>query len=448
MLRALITNWPYIPGGEKKMASGLDCAVILVRTILVMFAPEDLPLQGQDDDDILNRYVWAFFDPRADSYERKLKKMRSAAYAELSRRMNARLPTFSDICRSQFMIDTIWNHPSGNFMLTHPVVVQGPGAPGGRIVRDRLDIARQGLLSWNGVAPSTVTELVNGVAQQGTDNDGNTTFVRLHDPWVLQVDLYKDGASNISLLDIWRFEADFSISELIPGSDDLYRFKQEKRCYAIMAIVRCRDKRHRGEDHIRIFDEIGEEVLPDMDAQVPPIWGWGIDEPIPAGERMHIFYRKVNSIDLPRPRERLSIVRIPYDRRVMMEDLALGPGSKETDEASPPGAATDVQGTVPDAVDKVGQSTQDKPIRTGPKADAQRGDGPIPTVPRAESTAQQTLVSDLQAEVRTLTGKVESLSNELLVKTGQLETQTRKVSDLQVELDTEKQASWQQRADL
>lgn len=101
--------------------------------------------------------------------------------------------------------------------------------------------------------------------------------------WVLQVNLIK-GQSDTTLLDMWRFEARVSISGPMPGSVGLYRFRQEKRCYAIMAIVRCRNLPHTLEDHIRIFDEGDAEVLPDLDAQLTPFWPWRIHEPIPAGE--------------------------------------------------------------------------------------------------------------------------------------------------------------------
>lgn len=65
-----------------------------------------------------------------------------------------------------------------------------------------------------------------------------------------------------------------------------------------------------------------------------------------------------------------------------------------------------------------------------------------------ELTTQKKLVSDLCVEVTTLKDNVEGLSNEVLVKTGQLNAQTKNASDLRFELGTAKTASLEQTTDL
>lgn len=281
------------------------------------------------------------------------------------------------------MVAMIWNHPSNVFLLTHPVVVEGLALPGGRVIKDRLAVATEGVVSWDGVTPSTVADAVNGITSQKVEG-GNTIYVDLDRPWVLQLNLTK-GESDTSLLDMWRFEAEVSVIEPVPESPDLWQFRQEKQCYAIMAIVRCCDPPHRMEDHIRVFDRDGEEVMPDLEPQLAPIWAWSVDEPIPVGERMHIFYRKVSSLQLPRPVERLEVVTIPRVWRAMMQGAGQvrrpveSDQEDEQDEASfsrheMRGSHTDTRQGGKKTSDNLGQASSstkvihDQVIPTGPKA--------------------------------------------------------------------------------
>lgn len=90
----LVKNWPCLPGRGAEKTAGFDCAVILLRTIWAMFMPKDRPKKDQDDDAI-ERYIWATFERMETGYEDKLKTMRSAAFADIVKQTGEKSPTFS-----------------------------------------------------------------------------------------------------------------------------------------------------------------------------------------------------------------------------------------------------------------------------------------------------------------------------------------------------------------
>lgn len=334
---ALMRNWPCIPGETVDSISGLDCAVVLLRVIMAQLHGVDRPKMVVDAGAV-DRFLWAVYNGRADRYEETLQRMRFAAFAEIVEQQGNLTPSFTQICRGPMMVDALWNHPTDNFQLTHPEVTLTLGVPGGRITKDLLAIAREGTLAWDGVIPGRVEQLVNGVTSMRSEGR-NTVYNHLNCAWILQVDLVQ-GQGHNTLLNMWRFEATVSVRGRLEASDRPWGFHQQKQCYAILAIVRCRDPPHRLTDAIRVFDIDGEEVLPDLATNNPvAYWGFRLHEPIPVGERLQIFYRKVLTTDARPPRELREIVDIDPEHMMSVAHTFMGetvftPGTSMRDTES------------------------------------------------------------------------------------------------------------------
>ncbi|KAJ4417882.1 hypothetical protein N0V82_005939 [Gnomoniopsis sp. IMI 355080] len=302
-------NWPCIPGETVDELSAFDCLVVLARAIWGTVKTEAKPKQSQNPD-ALEQYIWTYFKRTLTDHEQIKERMRSAAFAQIMEQSGTASPTFSEMCRGSMMVDTIWNHPWGSFLLRYPVLMAGFDAPGGRVIQQGAALAKEDVLPWDGVSPSTVTQLVNNVTCRKFDGR-NTVYTYLNRPHVLQVDLVQSESRN-SLLNLWRFQADVSVSEPVEDSEGSWRYRQEKKAYVILAIVRCRNPPHRLADNIRVFNTGGDEMLPDLaKTSSMPSWGFKLNDPIPVGERLHIFYKTVNSLDLPPPREHRKIIAIP-----------------------------------------------------------------------------------------------------------------------------------------
>lgn len=303
-----------------RKASSLDCTVILLRAMWGLFRVKDRP-KPREDDDAFVRYVWSAFDRDAEGTSEALARLRQEAYKSLGER-DQRGMTFSRFWKSEAAVDMIWNHPSGRFHVTHPWIVRSPDQPDGFVGRDRSQVAREPARSWDGVTPATVVELVDGITGE-TEEGNHTTQCFFNNPWVVPVELRPGAGSQQTLLDVWKFEADAWVPEPVDEAGEEVQFvRRGRQAYTIMAIVRGRSDRAEL-DSIRLFAESGTELLPDLAiVKTPPDWGFRLDDRIPDGERLWVFYQAVDSVRDVHPTEERTWVGMPRQHRInMLSDL-------------------------------------------------------------------------------------------------------------------------------
>lgn len=246
-------NWPFVPGQDfAGRWSGFGCVLMVVRMAWTLFPTSDRPLVSAHED-AWARFVWADFPQGA----------REDAVVAAANALGAGPATpFAQLCRCDRAVDTIWNHSSHRLLLT---TARG---------RDPAQVAREGVLTWDGVAPSSLARLV--------DSTSGARYV-FNKPWMLQLDLQPAPGSTVSLRDVWHFQADRWAWE-----EGVCRVAG-KQAYVVVAMVKHREE-PQGPDLLRMFCPDGRDFMPSGAQANPVSWGFAFDQPIPAGKNLSVFY--------------------------------------------------------------------------------------------------------------------------------------------------------------
>lgn len=267
--KALLERWPKVPTkGKDWMTSGLDCAVVLCRSIFSTYQTKYIR-KAREDDGPFVQYMFSHFEHYDANYKNRLSESVEAALRDLLG--DIRGWSFAHLCRSQAMIDVMWCHP--RYHLTMPWILNGPEhAEGGKICKFEEEISSDGILAWDGSSPGTIEELVSSVTveEKVMDSD-NYKLAYFTTPTVLQLDLTQGQDSQCPLSSIWRVWSD--IYGMVQTDDNKgkgpceIQKKVRKLAYLITAIVRHR-KDPTGSDSICIWRRNGLEQLPDAPAEM------------------------------------------------------------------------------------------------------------------------------------------------------------------------------------
>lgn len=175
----LKTNWPFVPGQSfGGQWSEFGCAVMLARTAMSLFGRQHRRLTAAEEDD-WTKFTWAMFGPTGQD-ERVVKA------AAMSMGANPVTP-FAQLCRSEKMVDAIWNHSSGRFLMTIPRFSVWENATF-REESGRVHVAKEGWLEWDGVEPSSLGSLADISCFLESKRQNSTTYRIFNNPRLLQVD--------------------------------------------------------------------------------------------------------------------------------------------------------------------------------------------------------------------------------------------------------------------
>lgn len=305
---ALTLHWPCAPEGVvDARSSGLICATVVARAMWSRLEPQYWP-EPRPDEDAITTYTFADFREDQPGREEALLKIWGKAMESVTRQQRGETAddSFASICRSPGFVKAFWTNP--RFQLTTPHCKTGWAYDERQVVLEGEDLARQAVVAWDGVEPATVEEAINSLTFKDIDDRKITTFAFFRSPQLLQVEFNPGESSKQSLADIQTFST--NKWEFVPDPDGMIGgvWKMTgQTSYKIMAIVLHRESKD-DVDSVRLFRENGMEELPMGTLQIQ--WPFDLDEPIPAGSKITIFYesatadRKVFD-SLLRPSERL-----------------------------------------------------------------------------------------------------------------------------------------------
>lgn len=290
-VRALAVRWPCAPEGvEASRSSGLICATVVARAMWSRLKPKCWP-EHKSSEDAITTYAWINFRGRQTGFKKSLREIwDEARESATSQQGGGTDDSFAGICRSPGFVKTFWANPL--FHLTTPHWRAGAAYDGRQVVLEGEELARQAVVSWDGLEPPSVEAAVNNVTRKYYDDQGNMTFMFFRSPLLLQVDFTPGVGSSKSLSDIWRFSADKWA--FVPDPYGMRKGTWEvtgQQLYTVMAVVLHRESMD-GVDSVRLFNTTGREELPIT--QLKSIrWPFELDEAIPHGHKLTVFYTSV-----------------------------------------------------------------------------------------------------------------------------------------------------------
>lgn len=267
------------------------CATVVARAMWARLKPKCWP-ELKADEDAITTYMFADFREDQPSREEAVLQIWEKAKESVSRQQDgeAAEDSFAGICRSPGFVRAFWS--DWRFQLTTSHWRAGWAYDEPHVVLGGEDLARQAVVTWDGVKPATLEEATNKLSFKKLDDQRIMTFAYFRSPLLLQVDFTPGKGSKQSLDDIQRFSA--NVWEFVPDPYGMKRGRWKvtgEVPYTIMAIVLHRDTKD-GVDYVRLFGESGREELPVGTLQMQ--WPFDLDEPIPAGCKITIFYKSVS----------------------------------------------------------------------------------------------------------------------------------------------------------
>lgn len=301
----LSRNWPSIPGRyrDSHEASALDSVVILLRVAFAMFDELHPKEDIAEDEGDFSRYAWASYDHSHGQYQ-IMERARQLALQDIKKNLGPNTDiTFANLCKSPSMVAALWAHV--DFQATRPWIMTSPQYPNGTVVKSSAEIAKGPAPLWTG--DDEIQDFVEAIthSKRVPGQTEARKWVLFNSPRLLHIDLLPSDTAKVSLQKAWRFWSD--IWRPIP-TDDPRIVKVDKRGkigYVLTAIVR-HAKRDGNPDQIRLFRPNGMELLPKnlADSEPMPDWGFKMNEPVPKGEKLSLFYKVYAQLDVMKVRER------------------------------------------------------------------------------------------------------------------------------------------------
>lgn len=289
----LTKQWPSVPGRDTfGQRAALDCAVILTRFIWSRSKRKPDP---KETDSPFTRYVWADFDNRNSNKETKERIDILAAGAMAHLQTNTSVPFFGQIMKGPDMVEALWSDPS--FYLTWPVFKNGPSLSEAEVTCTGDALATVTRLKWDGLC--SLTKVIDECTSEIADAQDPSlkTYRYFKAPSVLQVCFYPEAGSRQTLRTLWRVETDKYAPKQVNVVKDLWEcLKNGTQCYTLAAVVLfCVDtKKKTSCSMIRLFCGSGTELLPWSAENNPmPEWPFKVDDVIPAGTMLTLFYHAV-----------------------------------------------------------------------------------------------------------------------------------------------------------
>lgn len=284
---ALRRRWPCAPegvGGAR--SSGLICATVVARAMWSRLKSQCWP-GPESPEDPITAYIWVDFREDRPGFKESLRGIWDKAIESASRQQDGETDdSFVGICRSPAFVRAFWANPLLRLTTSHFKV--GPDHRQGKVVLEGEELARQAVVTWDGLRPPTVEAAVNNITRKERDDKGNTTHVFFQNPPLIQIDLTTGEGSAQSLRGMWHFTAKTYLR------DGDYRKTGEQR-YVLMAVVMHR-RTADGIDLVRVFGKTGKEQLPV--AQPEPVdWPFPFFDVIPAGTKLTLLYTSLAKED-------------------------------------------------------------------------------------------------------------------------------------------------------
>lgn len=319
-------QWPSGPlqpaNGATPTTSGIDCLAILYRHIQSMLkgdrcpSPEELHLDANNAPiNKVHQFFWADFDaPRRLQQHVALVSSRDKALVPLVESVPSQFEdkhSFEALNSSTAMGSILWTFEA--FLFYKSVFVREPGTNHWvqKYTKYQSNEQRAVLsrLEWKISRPEdtlqhfiTESEVVGGLSEKWI----------IGFPLVIQVrfTVPSPAVKALTICDLLTFKVNILPDVNVVGTQgNMETFEWQKpkpTVYNLMAAFRLRN-RENPLDSIRLYGELGNEVLPMCNRGIPPAqkhtWAFKVDENLPEGQSFIFFYREMEDGGYIEPRD-------------------------------------------------------------------------------------------------------------------------------------------------